>query len=199
MNEPIALAHAESDDFMPPIPGVVLLRLDKIRDHRGSFLKVYSKEHLASLFPHRDIVESFVTVSDARVLRGMHFQLPPKSYEKIVTCLQGAVIDILLDLRVGSPTFGQHREFRLSSSTQACLMIPEGIAHGFLVTDAPAMMLYQQSAGHAPELDAGIRWDSFGFRWPESAPVISARDTRFPALADFRSPFRFSAPTEARA
>lgn len=173
------------------IPGVRQGRLDEIRDHRGSFLKLYSKEHVARLFPHREIVESFVTMSCARVLRGMHFQLPPKPYEKIVTCLQGSVLDVVLDLRLGSPTYGEHREFRLSSSGHEYLMIPEGIAHGFLVTEAPALMMYHQTAEYVPELDTGIRWNSFGYHWPEQDPVISGRDAQLRPLQDFASPFSF--------
>ena len=186
-------------DAGAPIPGVQWGQLKEIPDHRGSFVKLYSKEHFSCLLPHKEIVETFATLSHARVLRGMHFQTPPRAYEKIVTCLQGSVLDVLLDLRVGSPTFRQHREFRLSSSEHDYLLIPEGIAHGFFVTQAPALMLYHQTAEHAPHLDTGISWNSFGFRWPEQNPIVSIRDSRFVSMEEFESPFSFHRTDETAA
>ena len=183
-------ASGEMDAGLP-IPDVRWGQLTEIRDHRGSFVKLYSREQFSCLLPHKEIVESFATLSRAQVLRGMHFQIPPRAYEKVVTCLQGSVLDVLLDLRVGSPTFRQHREFRLSSSDHDYLLIPEGVAHGFLVTQAPALMLYHQTAEYAPALDTGIRWNSFGFRWPEQKPIMSIRDSRFLSMEEFESPFSF--------
>ena len=182
-----------------PIPGVRWGQLNETCDARGSFVKMYSREIFSELLPHKHIVESFATFSHARVLRGMHFQIPPRAYEKIVTCLQGSVLDVLLDLRVGSPTFRQHREFRLSSSERDYLYIPEGVAHGFFVVQAPALMLYHQTAEHVPSLDSGIRWNSFGFDWPEEHPIISARDSQFRSMKEFESPFSFHSAGETAA
>jgi len=176
-----------------PIPGVRWGQLDEIRDHRGSFVKLYSRKHVSSLLPHGQVVESFMTHSAPGVLRGMHFQIPPKAYEKVVICMRGCVLDILLDLRIGSPTFKQYRRFRLSSSHWDYLLIPKGIAHGFLVFDEPALMLYHQTAEYAPDFDTGIKWNSFGFHWPQQNPNISDRDARFCSMDEFDSPFFFTA------
>jgi len=107
-----------------------------------------------------------------------------------VYCLEGEILDVALDLRTDSKTFGEYCSFRLSAEETTAAYIPSGVAHGFCVVTAPALMMYHVSSEHHPQLDAGIRWDSFGFEWPCASPVVSDRDANLPRLADFTSPFR---------
>jgi dTDP-4-dehydrorhamnose 3,5-epimerase len=128
----------------------------------------------------------------------MHFQLPPSDGAKLVYCLQGAVLDVALDLRVGSPVYGESVEFSLSQERPTAVYIPRGVAHGFLAIEGPATLVYSISSEYDAALDTGVLWDSFGLNWPEGAPLLSERDRGFVSLAEFKSPFRF-APTEVRA
>jgi dTDP-4-dehydrorhamnose 3,5-epimerase len=119
----------------------------------------------------------------------MHFQTPPHEHAKLVYCAAGAVTDVLLDLRRQSCTYGQAIALPLTAESGQALYIAAGIAHGFFALEAPALMVYNVTSEYAPSQDAGVRWDSFGFDWGVSAPVMSERDRSFPALADFVSPF----------
>lgn len=120
----------------------------------------------------------------------MHFQLPPADQVKMVYCVVGRVLDVILDLRVGAPTFGRHVTRELSAAEHNAVYLPSGIAHGFYVLEAPALVIYNVTSEHAPALDSGVRWDSFGMRWPSDAPIVSDRDSRLPTLDQFRSPFK---------
>lgn len=119
----------------------------------------------------------------------MHFQTPPADHAKYVCCLVGAVRDVILDLRKDSPTYGQHYAVELSSENRLGFYIPTGFAHGFLSLTDGALMLYKTTTVHTPASDAGLRWDSFGYDWGVTNPIVSARDSAFPALADFKTPF----------
>jgi dTDP-4-dehydrorhamnose 3,5-epimerase len=138
-----------------------------------------------------DFNESFYTESGENVLRGMHFQAPPADHVKLIYCISGAICDIALDLRLGSPTFGEHETYQLTAESPAAVYLPRGIAHGFLVREAPSVVVYQVSSEHSPAHDRGIHWNSFGATWLETAPVVSARDQQLMPLAKFTSPFRF--------
>lgn len=133
--------------------------------------------------------EEFWTTSAKGVLRGMHFQVPPHDHEKTVTCLAGRVLDVLLDLRMDERTFGQVWASELSPENARVLVIPKGIAHGFLSLEEASLVFYKASTVHNPQCDCGIRWDSFGFQWPVKVPIQSERDRTLPKLVDFKSPF----------
>ncbi len=123
-------------------------------------------------------------------LRGMHFQVPPAAHSKLVYCLSGRVLDVLLDIRRDSPRFGQSFSCELDATTRQLLFIPVGFAHGFLSLEDNSLMVYKTDAVHAPEQDKGVAWDSFGFKWPlDNPPIMSARDRQFPRWPDFQSPF----------
>ena len=119
----------------------------------------------------------------------MHFQVPPAHHAKIVTCLSGVVLDVILDLRKSSPTFGLVESLELSESNRHFLFIPSGFAHGFLSLTEDSVVHYLTGAEHSPKHDKGIRWNSFGFKWPVSNPVVSDRDSELPLFSDFESPF----------
>jgi dTDP-4-dehydrorhamnose 3,5-epimerase len=115
----------------------------------------------------------------------MHLQLPPADGAKLVYCLEGAILDVALDLRPNSPSFGQTATFELSADKHTAAYIPTGVAHGFLVRRAPALMMYHVTSEFNPHLDSGIRWNSFGFDWPCTDPLISPRDAELPLFSEF--------------
>ena len=177
-------------DLQPTeLNGVLVLQPKIFQDHRGSFVKTYQD----ALFSERGIRfvprEEFFSVSKKDVLRGMHFQLPPAAHDKLVYCAVGRVLDVVVDLRRGSKTFGKSIARELSAANRQMMFIPVGCAHGFLTLEDNSIMVYQTSTPHAPAQDAGILWNSFGFDWPVKEPVLSDRDRGFPALCDFSSPF----------
>jgi dTDP-4-dehydrorhamnose 3,5-epimerase len=171
------------------LPGVRLLEPRLFSDRRGLFVKTYHEPAWREAGLPFAMREEYYSVSHRGVLRGMHFQTPPEDHTKVVYCPCGRVLDVLLDLRRSSPTFGQTASRELSAENRLILVIPTGIAHGFLTLEAGSVLVYKTGTVHSPAHDAGIRWDSFGFDWGCDAPVLSERDAAFPALADFASPF----------
>jgi dTDP-4-dehydrorhamnose 3,5-epimerase len=174
-----------------PLPGCHVLELPGSADDRGSFAKTYHAGHFARLGLEATNAECFHSTSARGVIRGLHFQAPPSDHAKVVCCLAGAILDAVVDLRVGSPAFGQHATLRLSGGERLALYIPRGLAHGFAALSADALVAYHTSSVHDPERDQGVRWDSAGIEWGLAAPLVSPRDAAFPALATFASPFRW--------
>jgi dTDP-4-dehydrorhamnose 3,5-epimerase len=159
------------------------------KDERGNFIKIfnvdtYRENHLETYFE-----EEYYTYSVKGVLRGLHFQSPPMDYTKVVYCVLGQVKDAIVDLRVGSPTFGKFKLFDLNSDKGNIIYIPPGIAHGFYVESENAILAYNVSKVYSPKHDTGIRWDSVGIPWQNKKPIISKRDREFLPFSDFVSPF----------
>lgn len=174
------------------IPGCFQLVPDIRSDERGSFVKTFRADLFRQHGMATAYAEEYYSLSQRNVVRGLHFQLPPHEHAKLVYCVQGAVLDAALDLRRGSPTFGQHLTFELSAQNGHMLYLPAGLAHGFCTLGEQAVMMYKVTSEYAPQHDSGVRWDTAGIAWPEEiqrAPVLSARDQGFAALADFDSPF----------
>ncbi|KAI3590825.1 dTDP-4-dehydrorhamnose 3,5-epimerase [Cupriavidus sp. U2] len=172
------------------ISGCYLLRVDRHEDARGDFLKLFQGSTLASHALEARFAESFVSTSNAGVIRGMHFQRPPKDHAKLVSCLSGCARDGFTDLRRGSPTFGVSVSVMLRAEDPAVLYLPRGIAHGFAAHRDGTAMWYLVSSEHDPALDAGIHADSVGIDWWEDGPgvttaIMSARDQALPAMADY--------------
>lgn len=176
-----------------PIHGCFLLRAKKLADHRGHFIKYFQKEAFAELGLDLSITESYFSVSKQGVLRGMHFQIPPYEHHKLVTCLQGQVLDVVCDLRLGSPSYGQCAHFNLSEETPDSIYMPAGLAHGFYTLSQQATLLYNVTSSYASQADSGIAWHSLPFAWPNPSPTVSERDQTFVTLADFKTPFIFNA------
>jgi dTDP-4-dehydrorhamnose 3,5-epimerase len=133
-----------------------------------------------------DFVQDNHSRSEKNVLRGLHFQIQ-QAQGKLVRVIQGAVFDVAVDIRKSSPTFGQHVAVELSAENQRMLWVPEGFAHGFLVTSATAEFLYKTTAYYAPEFERSIAWNdpALAIAWPiEGAPSLSAKDQQAPLLAD---------------
>jgi dTDP-4-dehydrorhamnose 3,5-epimerase len=171
------------------LDGCVELQPKVMEDARGRFVKVFHEEAFAAAGLATDFAEEYYSVSHKNVIRGMHFQLPPMDHVKVAYCIAGAVLDAVVDLRVGSPTYGQFALFELSADKANSIYIPKGMAHGFCALTDQAVMVYKVGTVYSPAHDAGVLWNSMGIPWPTEQPVISARDTGFPALADFTSPF----------
>jgi dTDP-4-dehydrorhamnose 3,5-epimerase len=177
------------------IPGCYKIEFISREDARGSFVKTFHATAFRELGLESGFSEGFYSISNKNVLRGMHFQLPPADGTKLVYCLQGSILDVALDLRVGSPSYGRFSVFNLSSADSKAAYIPRGVAHGFYSLEGPSIVVYQVSSEYDPKLDTGVLWNSFGFDWPVLNPVVSERDSNFVSFNDFASPFRF-APTE---
>ena len=171
------------------IPGVALLRTKVFEDERGSFTKVFHAPSLDENGISEKFPESFVTVSRSRVVRGLHFQSPPSDHGKIVWCLSGKVLDVAVDLRKDSLTYGDHVGIEIDATGGVGVYISTGFAHGFCVLEAPAVLLYMTTHIYDPQRDMGVLWNSCSIDWPVSSPVISKRDSEFPAFVDFESPF----------
>jgi len=159
------------------------------RDSRGAFIKTFHAPTFNEFGLCISFKEEYYSVSAKNVVRGLHFQLPPDDHVKLVYCITGCVQDVVLDLRLGSPTYGNHVKFELSAELGNMVYIPKGMAHGFCSLRANSTMVYKTSTVHSPELDSGIRWDSAGIKWPNSPMTISDRDRNLSSLADFDSPF----------
>jgi dTDP-4-dehydrorhamnose 3,5-epimerase len=160
-------------------------------DDRGYLIKTFNEYEYKSFNLKTDFVEEYFSFSYYKVLRGLHFQHPPREHDKTVCCILGEVIDALVDLRVGSPCYGQFETFNLSSKAGNVLYIPAGVAHGFYVLSSNAIMLYNTTSLYSPEHDTGIRWNSLGIPWPDNNPIVSERDNTFVMFNDYDSPFIF--------
>lgn len=180
------------------IPGCFLVRAGRGQDARGSFVKTFHADSFEAAGLRTDWRETYCSASHRGVIRGMHFQLPPADHAKLVFCTAGQVVDVVLDLRRGSPTFGQHRAFRLDEAEGVGVYIPTGCAHGFQSLSESSTMDYKVTSVHSPEHDAGISFDSFGFEWPIDAAILSDRDRRHPGFDAFETPFRFDAAAAAQ-
>lgn len=174
------------------IPGCFEIQPRVMKDRRGYFVKNFQASQLARLGLETEFKEDYFSLSEPGVLRGMHFQVPPADHAKIVCCLQGEVMDVVVDLRKGSPTFGEHRIFQLSDENMKMLYLPKGMAHGFYVPSRPSLLLYKVSTEYDAKNDSGVLWSSLGINWPNLQPIISDRDQGFLPLSDFDSPFVYT-------
>lgn len=180
-------------EFIPTaLPGCMIVQTLAHDDPRGSFAKTFHADTFAAAGMRTDWREEYHSHSRVGVVRGMHFQLPPADHAKLVYCLAGEVLDVVVDLRVGSPTYRWVVAERLSADNRRGLYVPSGCAHGFASMTDNSLMLYKVTSVHSPACDAGIAWNSIGFDWPVPVPLLSQRDERHPPLSGFNSPFRFN-------
>lgn len=174
-----------------PLEGAFSIDLPKFDDNRGSFTKVFHTKWLEELNLPFKLAESYYSLSTKNVLRGMHFQTPPYDHEKIVFCSHGTALDVIVDIRKTSPTFGQYFSIELNHVNPMAIYIPKGFAHGFLSMTNNCCIHYLVSTVHAPNNDEGILYDSFGMQWGihKEAIIISERDKQFPPISAFQNPF----------
>ena len=155
----------------------------------GFFTKSFHETSLKAAGIDFELKESYFSLSKKDVIRGMHFQTPPHQHSKIVFCPQGAILDVIIDLRKGSATYGRYYAYELSAENHRAYYIPEGFAHGFKALADDAITYYLVSSEYSQANDTGILYNSFGFDWGVEKPILSARDLSFSPIKDFDSPF----------
>jgi len=168
------------------LPGVVIIEPKVFGDERGFFMETWNQERYAEFVTTDTFVQDNVSFSRKGVLRGLHFQkINPQG--KLVYVLQGEVFDVAVDIRVGSPTFGQWASVVLSSENKRQFFIPAGFAHGFLVTSETALFAYKCTDKYNPKSEGSVLWNDpdLNIPWPTDAPELSAKDAVGTKLADF--------------
>ena len=171
------------------IEGLYLIKTKILYDNRGKFVKIFHNQSFNELGLNTNFVESYYSISDENVIRGMHFQIPPEDHNKLVYVPEGKIIDVVLDIRKKSKTFGKFETFELSSQNGYYVYIPKGCAHGFLSLEHNTNVTYMQTTIYNKICDKGIRYDSFGFDWNCKNPIISDRDKGLPEFSGYKSLF----------
>lgn len=181
------------------IEGPRILRPPRFDDDRGFFSECWSRERFRALGIDVDFVQDNHSFSRHRgTVRGLHFQTPPAAQAKLVRVARGAVFDVVVDLRRGSPSYGAWEGVELSATRWNQLFVPTGFAHGFCTLEPDTDVIYKVSTPYRPGSEGGVRWDDprLGIPWPlpPEGPTITDRDRRWPALDELDSPFRFERP-----
>lgn len=180
------------------IEGVVIIEPRLFQDDRGYFFESYSEKDFNREVKEIHFVQDNESKSSYGVMRGLHFQCPPFTQSKLVRCVKGAVLDVAVDIRKGSPTYGQHVAVELTEDNHRQFFIPRGFAHGFAVLSPEAVFQYKCDNFYHPEADGGISIldSSLGIDWriPTDHAILSEKDTRHPLLKDFDSPFDIQVP-----
>lgn len=175
------------------IDGVYILEPRIFRDDRGYFFESFSQREFEEKIGKINFVQDNESKSGYGVMRGLHFQRPPYAQSKLVRCVQGAVLDVAVDIRKGSPTYGQHVAVELTADNHRQFFIPRGFAHGFAVLSDEAIFQYKCDNFYAPQADGGISIldASLQIDWqiPTEKAILSEKDTKHPLLQDFDSPF----------
>ncbi|AWI13844.1 dTDP-4-dehydrorhamnose 3,5-epimerase [Caldibacillus thermoamylovorans] len=169
------------------IPDVKILEPKVFGDHRGYFMESYNKKLFAELGLDYHFVQDNQSLSrEVGVIRGLHFQLNPKAQLKLVRAVRGAIYDVVVDIRKGSPTYGKWTGVILSEYNNRQLLVPKGFAHGFCTLVPDCIVAYKVDEFYSPEHDGGILWNdpALGIDWPTSAPILSDKDTKHPTLAE---------------
>ncbi|MEX2293213.1 MAG: dTDP-4-dehydrorhamnose 3,5-epimerase family protein [Acidimicrobiales bacterium] len=167
------------------LQGVWMITTTPREDERGSFARTFcADEFLAYGIDHRVAQCSLSTTPQRGTLRGIHLQQAPHGETKLVQCVRGAIFDVAVDLRAGSPTFGQHISTTLSDSNRRAFLLPPGVGHGLLTLEANAAVWYQMSVPYVPGVATGVRWDdqTLNIDWPTSRPRVSKQDQQLPGL-----------------
>lgn len=184
---------------------VTLIKPRRFGDSRGWFSETYVDKRWAEQGVDVTFVQDNHSYSaPIGTIRGIHFQSAPHAQAKLVRCVRGSIVDYAVDLRKGSPTYGQHVSATLSAENGHQLYVPVGFGHAFVTIEPDSEVVYKVSDYYAPECDGGVRWDcpDIGIDWPlpETGPVLSGKDEVLPVLAEFDSPFTYTGePLEALA
>ena len=177
------------------IEGLYIIEPRVFNDSRGYFFESFSQREFDEKVAPITFVQDNESMSSYGVMRGLHFQRPPFTQSKIVRCVKGSVLDVAVDIRKGSPTYGQHVAVELSEDNHRQFFIPKGFAHGFAVLSPTAVFQYKCDEFYHPEADGGISIldSSLGIDWriPVDKAILSDKDTRHPLLRDFDSPFQY--------
>lgn len=183
------------------LPGMLVLEPRRYRDERGFFSETFSSARLRSLGVDLDFIQDNHSVSAAPwTLRGFHFQAPPHAQAKLVRVVRGAILDAVLDLRAGSPTFGRWATVEISEARWNQVLVPQGFAHAFLTLEPDTHVLYKVTAPYVPEAEGGVRWDDpdLDVEWPRRHDIVmSHRDRALPRLRELDTPFVYETQPEA--
>jgi dTDP-4-dehydrorhamnose 3,5-epimerase len=171
------------------LSGVKIVRPRVFKDSRGIFVKTFHAPDFLAAGLELNPREEFFSVSCRNVIRGMHFQLPPHTQTRLVGCLTGRILDVIVDLRKDAGNYGRVWSRELSAASREMLFIPHGFAHGFVVLEDNTLVSYVADFPYSAPHDAGIAWNSIDFAWPVEKPILSERDQKLPALREFQSPF----------
>lgn len=167
------------------LEGVFTVDLEPHRDDRGSFARVFCLREFESIGHTKPFVQINHSINDKRAtLRGLHFQVPPFSEIKLIRCIRGAVYDVVVDIRAGSPTFLQHFGTELTETNQRMIYVPEGFAHGFVTLQDNTQLIYHHTAYYTPGHEGGLRYDDpdLAIEWPVEPEVLTDRDRSFPLI-----------------
>lgn len=178
------------------IEGVCIVSPKVFKDTRGYFMESFSEKEFEEKVAKTEFVQDNESMSSYGVMRGLHFQVPPFTQAKLVRCVKGRVLDVAVDIRIGSPTYGKHVAVELSEDNHLQLFVPRGFAHGFAVLSETAVFQYKCDNYYAPQADGGIsiKDESLGIDWriPVDKALLSEKDLKHPMLENFVSPFVFN-------
>ena len=166
------------------IKGCYIIRCNIYNDERGSFSKIYNQSVFKENGIDINFNESFFSISKKDCIRGMHFQKDPNQVKKLISCSNGKILDVFLDIRKDSSTYGCFDSVILSEKNSKMVLLCEGIAHGFLTLTKKSIVNYLQSGEFCKDSDSGILWNSFGFDWGVKDPIISKRDYNLTKFSD---------------
>lgn len=170
------------------LKGVFVIEPDVFTDERGVLMETFNQE-----FAARGLVSSFkdslYSINKKNVIRGMHFQTPPQDQVKLVYVSYGSILDVILDIRKDSPTYGEYVTVELSDKNHLIAYIPGGFAHGFVTLEDNSCVVYMRDPVRSPEHESGVNINSFGMDWKIKNPIVSKKDQALPSLADYESPF----------
>jgi len=172
----------------------LLIKSKMYPDSRGHFYEVFRKDHLEKLGLKEDFVQDNIASSKKGVLRGLHYQKNPKAQGKLVVCMHGDITDIVVDIRKGSPNYGKHQKFELSSEDAHLLYVPVGFAHGYVVKSDEALVYYKTTDFYAPGIEAGIKWNCKELKidWGIKRPTVSDKDNELPVLSKADNNFEYN-------
>lgn len=175
------------------LPGVSILTPARFGDARGWFSESWNRDRMHALGLDLDFVQDNHSYSAEKgTLRGLHYQAPPHAQDKLVRCTRGVILDVAVDVRLGSPSYGQSVEVELDAETGRQLLIPKGFLHGFLTLTPDCEVQYKCTDVYAPATDGAVRWDSAGVDWPDVIdPIVSDKDAGAPLFSEWTSPFNY--------
>ncbi len=178
------------------LEGVLIITPDVYTDERGFFMETFQETRYTltlNLPPEEHFVQDNFSVSKKGVLRGLHYQAPPFGQGKLVSVLRGRVLDVAVDIRFGSPTFGQHVSVELSGDNHRQLWIPQGFAHGFVTLEDDTFFTYKCTGAYSREHDRGVIWNdpALGIPWGVETPIVSEKDQQHPLLQDIEKEFDY--------
>lgn len=174
-----------------PIGGLIIIEPQIFNDPRGYFYESYNKDKMVAAGIPFEFIQDNQSLSQKGIVRGLHFQAPPFAQGKLVRVIQGAVMDVVVDIRKNSPTYGQHFSIELTAENKTMFFIPPGFAHGFETLEDNTIFLYKCTNVYHKESEGGLLWNdsNLGIKWQSTEPLVSDKDKILPNLINLKSPF----------